>query len=50
MRRRRNELEYPHTPGETAATAEARQAVTDTTSLITAAGQLLSQLTFFSQP
>ncbi|HEX9516407.1 MAG TPA: hypothetical protein VF940_09570 [Streptosporangiaceae bacterium] len=50
MRRRRNELEYPHTPGETATTSEAQQAVTDTTSLITAAERLLGQLTFFNQP
>lgn len=50
MRRRRNELEYPHIPGETASTDEARQAITDTASLITAAGQLLGQLTFFNQP
>lgn len=50
MRRRRNELEYPHTPGETATTDEAQQAITDTTSLITAAEQLLGQLTFFYQP
>ena len=50
MRRRRNELEYPHTPGETATTDEAKQAITDTASLITAADQLLSQLTFFNQP
>lgn len=47
MRRRRNELEYPHIPGETASTDEAGQAITDTTSLITAAEQLLGQLTFF---
>lgn len=50
MRRRRNELEYPHTPGETATTTEAQQAITDTTNLITAAEQLLDQLTFFIQP
>jgi hypothetical protein len=50
MRRRRNELEYPHTPGETASTDEAQQASADTTSLITAAEQLLGQLTFFNQP
>ncbi len=50
MRRRRNELEYPHTPGETATTSEAQQAITDTTAVITAAEQLIDQLTFFSQP
>jgi hypothetical protein len=50
MRRRRNELEYPHTPGETAATSEAQQAITDTTAVITAAEQLIDQLTFFNQP
>jgi hypothetical protein len=50
MRRRRNELEYPHTPGETATTDEAQEAITDTTSLITAAEQLLGQLTFVHQP
>ena len=31
-------------------TSEAQQAVTDTTSLITAAERLLGQLTFFNQP
>jgi hypothetical protein len=50
MRRRRNELEYPHVPGETATTTEAQQAITDTATLITAAEQLLPQLTFFTQP
>jgi hypothetical protein len=50
MRRRRNELEYPHTPGETATTTEAQQVITDTTGLITAAEHLIDQLTFFDQP
>jgi hypothetical protein len=49
MRRRRNELEYPNVPGETATTAEAQQAVSDATAIITAAGQLLDQLPLFSQ-
>lgn len=47
MRRRRNELEYPNIPGETATTSEAKQAVADASALITAAGQLLDQLPLF---
>jgi hypothetical protein len=50
MRRRRNELEYPNVPGETATTSEAEQAVTDADSLISTASQLLDQLPLFSQP
>ncbi|HUD39238.1 MAG TPA: hypothetical protein VMR14_20235 [Streptosporangiaceae bacterium] len=49
MRRRRNELEYPHVPGEMATTTEAQQAISDTASLIAAAEQLIHQLTFFGQ-
>lgn len=49
MRRRRNELEYPNVPGETATTSEAEQAVSDASNIIAAAGQLLDQLPLFSQ-
>jgi len=40
----------PHTPGETATTTEAEQAITDTANLMTSAEQLLYQVTFFNQP
>jgi len=49
MRRRRNELEYPTVPGETASASEAEGAVTDANSLISAASQLLDQLSLFGQ-
>lgn len=48
LRRRRNELEYPRLPADTASTEEAQEAVEVTQRLIAAAGQLLDQLTFFS--
>lgn len=50
LRRRRNELEYPHLPADTATADEAQQAVEITQRLITAAGRLLGQLAFFAQP
>lgn len=50
MRRRRNELDYPNVPGETATTSEAGQAVQDALALITAASQLLDQLPLFGPP
>jgi len=48
LRRRRNELEYPHVPGDAATADEAEQAVELTEHLIAAANQILGQLTFFS--
>lgn len=48
IRRRRNELEYPHLPSDTATTDEARQAAETAQRLITAAGQLLPQLPLFT--
>jgi hypothetical protein len=48
LRRRRNELEYPHLPTDTATTDEAEQAVKTAQLLITAADQLLSQLSFLT--
>ncbi len=48
LRRRRNELEYPHLPADTATGDEASQAVRTTQSLIAAASALLPQLSFFS--
>src|SRR6266581_5818753 len=50
LRRRRNELEYPHLPTDTATADEAQQAVETAQRLITAASQLLGQLSFFAQP
>ena len=50
LRRRRNELEYPHLPGDAATADEAEQAVEVAERLIAAAGQLLGQLSFFAQP
>ena len=49
LRRRRNELEYPHLPADTATSEEAEQAAGTAHGLITAAGRLLPQLAFFSQ-
>ena len=49
LRRRRNELEYPHLPADTASVEEAEQAARTAQQLITAAGTLLPQLSFFSQ-
>ena len=49
LRRRRNELEYPHLPADTATSEEAEQAAGTAQRLITAAGKLLPQLSFFSQ-
>src|ERR1019366_5202113 len=48
LRRRRNELEYPHVPGDAATADEAEQAVEVAQRLIAAAGQLLGQLSFFA--
>ncbi len=50
LRRRRNELEYPRLPADTATADEAQQAVETAQRLITAASQLLGQLFFFAQP
>ena len=50
LRRRRNELEYPRLPADTATTEEASEAVEDAKRLIIAAGALLDQLSFFVQP
>jgi hypothetical protein len=50
LRRRRNELEYPRLPTDTAATDEAQQAVEVAHRLIAAADGLLGQLSFFAQP
>jgi hypothetical protein len=49
LRRRRNELEYPHLPADTATSEEAEQAAGTAQRLIGAAGTLLYQLSFFSQ-
>ena len=49
LRRRRNELEYPHLPADTASAQEAGQAATTAQLLITAAGTLLPQLSFFGE-
>ncbi|HEX9536804.1 MAG TPA: hypothetical protein VGA04_01355, partial [Streptosporangiaceae bacterium] len=49
LRRRRNELEYPHLPADTATSEEAEQAAGTAQRLIIAAGKLLPQLSFFSQ-
>ena len=49
MRRRRNELEYPRLPADTATAEEARQAVEDAKHLISAASALLDQLSFYAQ-
>jgi hypothetical protein len=50
LRRRRNELEYPRLPADTATADEAEQAVEVARRLISAAGKLLGQLSFFAQP
>lgn len=50
LRRRRNELEYPHLPADTATTEEAEQAVADARHLIAAADQLLPRLSLFGDP
>jgi hypothetical protein len=47
LRRRRNELEYPHLPTDTATADEAEHAVKTAQRLVTAAGRLLGQLSFF---
>jgi hypothetical protein len=49
LRRRRNELEYPHLPADTATEEEAGQAARTAQSLIAAASALLPQLSLFSQ-
>lgn len=48
LRRRRNELEYPHYPADTASDDEARHAVEVARQLIAAARTLLDQLSFFA--
>jgi hypothetical protein len=48
LRRRRNELEYPHHLSDTATTEEARQAADTAGQLITAATQLLPQMPLFT--
>jgi hypothetical protein len=50
LRRRRNELGYPHLPADAATAEEAKQAVEVAQQLIAVAGQLLDQLSFFAQP
>ena len=47
LRRRRNELEYPSVPGETATHDEARTAIHDAEGLLLAAQQLLPTLSIF---
>jgi hypothetical protein len=49
LRRRRNELEYPRLPSDRATSEEAKQAEGIAQRLITAAGELLPQLSFFDQ-
>ena len=49
LRRRRNELEYPRLPADTATADEAQQAVGVAEHLIAAADTLLGQLSFFAQ-
>ena len=46
--RRRNELEYPHLPADTATADEARHAVETAQRLIAAADRLVSELSFFT--
>jgi hypothetical protein len=48
VRRRRNELEYPRLPADTASEDEATQAIEVARQLITAAKVLLGQLSFFA--
>lgn len=50
LRRRRNELEYPRFPADTATIEEARHAVEVAERLIAASDSLLGQLSFFAQP
>jgi hypothetical protein len=50
LRRRRNELEYPRFPEDTATAEETQQAVEVARRLLAAADQLLGQLSFFGQP
>ncbi len=50
LRRRRNELEYPRMPADTATADEAQQAVESAQRLIAAADSLLGQVSFFAQP
>jgi hypothetical protein len=49
LRRRRNELEYPRLPADTASEDEAMQAIELARQLIAAAKVLLGQLSFFAQ-
>lgn len=48
LRRRRNELEYPHMPSDTATTEEAREAAESAERLINAANTLLPHIAFFT--
>jgi hypothetical protein len=48
LRRRRNELEYPRHPADTASEGEARQAIEVARQLIRAAEALIEQLSFFA--
>jgi hypothetical protein len=48
LRRRRNELEYPHHPADAASEDEARQAIEVARQLIGAAEALIDQLSFFA--
>jgi hypothetical protein len=48
LRRRRNELEYPHIPSDTATADEAREAAEAARRLINAATALLPQIAFFT--
>lgn len=48
LRRRRNELEYPHNPADAASEDESRHAVQVARQLIAAASALLDQLSFFA--
>jgi hypothetical protein len=50
LRRRRNELEYPRLPADTATADEAQQAAGAAERLIAAADTLLGQLSFFGRP
>jgi hypothetical protein len=49
LRRRRNELEYPRMPADTATADEAQEAVEIAERLIAAVDSLLEQLSFFAQ-
>jgi hypothetical protein len=48
LRRRRNELEYPHMPTDSATTEEATEAADTAQLLINAAAKILTQVTFFA--